>query len=480
MTNNKKISWGMILFILLIAHITVNTYVPSLIFNYVGIILVAVALKVYVDYLNDEYQALLLFFILSHFRFGATQGGLFNLVFFLVLMTSKRINLLSKVGSPLIPFVIVVMISHILGMVIKSDATLDAYIMGSSALFSYMAVFLMLSSSRITKREFGQFVKVSSVLMVWMLLSQLNSKYAIVTISSPLVAYSQAHTIAGFVLPSIMGSSPLTAEYAFLHFTLGFGMLAFVRELQKFNISNLTLYFYVTTSLAVMILTSNRSTVFIGAAAVLSILLRASALRYSQSIKLWLSVLVMGFLLLQLGSFVGLDKLIDRLTYVELDTISVETIETGDSINRSTAFDIGYAMMAREDWLVGYGWSTNRNNRIAWFGVDDFYRADPHSLYFALPMLFGWIGAGALLIIVASPIIFGLLGLLRRRYISGTERDISWIFLLISILFMINEIKQGFITENYFFIIMFWIGISVSVQRNGFRDDIGLPQLRQV
>lgn len=461
----------MIILIMLIAHITVNTYVPSLIFNYAGILLVAMVMKVYVDYLNDEFQALLVFFVLSHFRFAAAQGGLFNLVFFLVLLTSNRINLSSKLGSPMLPFVVVVIISHILGLVVKADAPVNAIIMGSSALFSYMAVFLMLSSSGITKKEFGQFIKVSCVLMTWMLLSQLNSKYAIITLSSPLVAYSQVHTIAGRALPSIMGSSPTTAEYAFIHFVLGFGMLAFVKDLHKFSISNRTLYFYVTVSLAVMILTTNRSTVFVGAAAVLAILLRGSALRHSQPVRLWISVLVVGFLLIQFGSLVGLDILIDRLTLVELDTISIETIQTGESINRSTAFDVGDAMMAREDWLTGYGWSTNRYNRIAWFGTDDFYRADPHSLYLALPMLFGWIGAGALLIIVASPIIFGLLGLSRRRYLSSTARDISWIFLLVNVLFMINEIKQGFITENYFFIIMFWIGISLSIQRFGFKDD---------
>lgn len=79
--------------------------------------------------------------------------------------------------------------------------------------------------------------------------------------------------------------------------------------------------------------------------------------------------------------------------------------------------------------------------------------------------------AAAFLIIVVSPIIFGLHGILRRRYSNSNARSISWVFLLVSSLFMINEIKQGFITENYFLIIMFWIGIAVSIQRYGFRDD---------
>lgn len=471
MASSKKLSWGVILFILLISHITVNTYVPSLIFNYAGILLVAMVAKIYVDYLNDEFQTLLLFFILSHFRFAASQGGLFNLVFFLVMLTSNHISVFSKLKNPFVPFVVLVIFSHFLGLVVKADAPLDAIIMGSSALMTYMAVFLMLSSSKITKQEFGQFIKVSSVLMLWMLLSQINSRQAVVTISSPLVSYSQVHTIAGMVLPSIMGSSPITAEYAFLHFVLGFGILAFVKDLQGFVINNRTLYFYVLCSIAVMVLTSNRSTVFVGTAAVAAILLRGSAVRSLGIAKLWVSVFVMALVLVQFGSFLGLDKLIDRLTLVELDTISIETIETGESINRSTAFDVGDAMLAREDWLVGYGWSTTRYNRIAWFGTDDFFRSDPHSLYLALPMLFGWIGAGAFLIIVVSPIIFGLHGILRRRYSNSNARSISWVFLLVSSLFMINEIKQGFITENYFLIIMFWIGIAVSIQRYGFRDD---------
>jgi len=62
-----------------------------------------------------------------------------------------------------------------------------------------------------------------------------------------------------------------------------------------------------------------------------------------------------------------------------------------EGINRTTAFDVVKYMISRENWFIGYGWDNFTNNRFAWFGDKGFFRSDPHSLYYALPMLFGWI-----------------------------------------------------------------------------------------
>jgi len=122
--------------------------------------------------------------------------------------------------------------------------------------------------------------------------------------------------------------------------------------------------------------------------------------------------------------------------------------------------------------LIGYGWSTYPNNRAAWFGTVEQERADPHSLYYSLPMLFGWSGSLAFLILITSPIWFGLFKLHRSSLYDAETRRIGWTFVLVFILFMVNEYKQAFlISSNYFFIIMVWSGLAVSIQINGFREE---------
>ncbi len=468
--KKNKISWIAILLILLLSHITVNTYVPSLLLNYAGIILVAMVSIFYVNQVKNEFQILLSFYVLSHFSFAASQGGLFNLVFLIVLIFSRYLKISKIRKSRHFPLVMTILFFHILGSAIKSPAPLDHMLMGTFSIISYMAMFLFASTSRISKEDFGQFIKISTIMITWMLFSQLNSRYALITISSPLVSYSDVHNQAQRFFRSMMGSSPLTAEYAFIHFVLGLGLFASIQDLAQFELTKKRVMIYTTVAFIVMVLTTNRSTVFVGIAAILAILFKNTFKISRNTISLWLLVIIITLFAFTFKDQLGIDILVERLQIVEIESMTLESIESGESINRSTAFDLGKDMISRENWWVGYGWSTHRYNRIAWFGADDFYRADPHSLYYALPMLFGWLGTIAFLLMIMSPVFLGLSNLLKRRHTDSDQSKISWLYLLIMILFFINEIKQGFITNNYFMIMMFWIGIANSVQKYGFTD----------
>ncbi len=384
MENKKKknkLSWIAVLLILILSHITINTYVPSLLLNYAGIILVAMVTVFYVNLLKDEFQVLLLFYVLSHFSFAATQGGLFNLVFFFVLIFSKHINLTKIRRSRYFPLTMIIFVSHIIGVLVKSRAPLDHTFMGTIAIISYMVMFSLASSLRINKEEYGQFITVSTILVVWMLFSQLNSRYALITISSPMISYSEVHHKAQRFFRSIMGTSPLTAEYAFIHFVLGLGLFASIKDLSSFNLTKKSVVSYTAIAFIVMILTTNRSTVFVGIAAIAVIIFKSTLKTNKNTISLWLLVLVISFFAFTFKDQLGIGLLVERLQRVEIESMTLESIESGESINRSTAFDLGKDMIRRENWWVGYGWSTHRYNRIAWFGVDGFYRGDPHSLY---------------------------------------------------------------------------------------------------
>ncbi len=478
MKDKKLVFYGIIL-ILLFLHTTLNTYVPSLILNYIAIVMTAIVAILFSRKIGDEFLIIIMFYVLSHYMFASYQGGTQNLIFFAVLVFSRKIKIFRKQNNALFMFALLVFVSHVFGMIIKSVAPMEDSFLGTASLISYLGVFLAMSSLRISKSQFGLFVKAATVMMILMFLSQINSRYGIIISKSPVIGYSAVHNQAGQYFRSMMGSSPLTAEFAFMNLILGIGLLASIRNRHEFNFGKYTLALYVIFSTAVMLLTTNRSTVYLSVAAIFIILMVKSVRISRQSFRLWFIVIFALVLVFAFSSQLGLGFLADRLLEIDYGSISLETVESGESINRSTAFELGNVMLMRENWLIGYGWSTHPYNRIAWFGTADQLRGDPHSLYYALPMLFGWIGSFAFLAIVMSPILIGLNRLIRKNFHDNDSKSLSWIFVLIFGLFMINEIKQGFIVSpNYFFIIMVWLGLAVSIQTFGFRSDLGSVQRR--
>ena len=469
----KKLSFIWIILILLISHITINTIINNIILNYLGILIITLILLIYTNYIKDTFLIILLFYILSYYEFAYIRGGLYNICFFVILLVSQNINIRYIKGHPLLLLcAVIILVSHILGTFIKGLTSIDAIFIGTITLISYLAAFIILSSIKISKNNFGLFVRISTMMIILMFLSQLNSKYGIIRINSPLIGYSEVHNRAAIFFPSFMANSPLTAEYAFMNFTLGLSILTTIKNKKNFNLNNYILFTYTVISVFVMLLTTNRSTVFLSFAAILLIIF-VNIEKISLT-SLWILpfIIITIYSVINFSNLLGIDLLIDRLYEIDYQSTTMESVTTGESINRSTAFDLGKDMIKRENWLIGYGWSTYPNNRVAWFGTAKQQRADPHSLYYSLPMLFGWIGSLAFLILITSPIWFGLFKLHRSSLYDAETRRIGWIFVLVFILFMINEYKQAFlISANYFFLIMIWSGLAVSIQINGFREE---------
>ncbi|MDD2246999.1 MAG: hypothetical protein PHC39_08005 [Proteiniphilum sp.] len=458
--------------LLLVSHTTLNTYVPNFALNLIAIAFTSLLSILYARHLSNEYQIALLFYVMSHFVFANYQGGLQNLVFFFVLVFSGKISLVSRFGHPMILAVILVFTSHLLGVATKSVSPITDVALGTISLISYMSIFLVVSSIRLSKKQFGMFLTVTTIMMTIMLLSQLNSRYGLFVTKSPIVGYSPVHHEAGRFFRSMMGASPGTAEFAFMNLVVAISFMSSIRDARLYGVNRMALVYLVFASASVMLLTTNRSTVFLTIAALGLLFIPRLALLSAKTLR---TALIMCGLLVFVYSFktqLGLNYLSDRLLELQMDEVSIDSIESGEAINRGTAFDIGEMTFKRENWLVGYGWSTYNYNRFAWFGSSDHRRQDLHSLYFTLPVHFGWLGSIAFLLIVASPTLSWLTR--KRRRISSLQDigSLSNAFVIVNVLFMINQVKQGFVTSpNYFFIIMFWTGIAVSINTYGLSEN---------
>jgi len=303
-----------------------------------------------------------------------------------------------------------------------------------------------------------------------MLLSQINTKYAIVVSNSPVIGYSEIHNSAGMFFRSMVGSSPITAELAFMNMILGIGLIFSVLDWRKYNINANIVTLYVFISMTVMLLTANRSTVFLSIASVGIILLSRGIVLRKQHINMVLVFAIATVIILFFPNLVGLKALTGRFSELNLDSVTLQSVESGESINRDTAFELGKLMLRRENWMIGYGWSTNYYNRVAWFGSSQQLRATPHSLYLALPMLFGWLGSLAFLFLVFRPITTAITSAVKN--FDQENRHISITLAIINSAIIINQIKQEFVSEaNYFFIMMVWLGISTSIIRYGLSDE---------
>ena len=296
----------------------------------------------------------------------------------------------------------------------------------------------------------------------------MNNRFGLLKISNPLVGFSELTFGRTTGLYAINGTSPLVGEYSFILFVIGFYLLVKYKNFHHFGISRLQVAIQCGISAVIMLLSANRSTFLLSIIYIFILFVLSFRTGLVSPLRLGLFILLVYLIIYLLSPLIKLDYIFERLEKVDYKEISIESINTGEGINRTTAFDIGKYMLRRENWFVGYGWNNLSQNRFAWFGAKDYFRSDPHSLYYALPMLFGWVGSAAF-------IFFILYVTLRKPYniYSNNEsrtyvKQLSFMFSLNICLLMINNIKQGFIcSANQFMFVMIILGITYSVKENG-------------
>jgi len=354
-----------------------------------------------------------------------------------------------------------------LGWIIKSQSLLEEKVIGAITLLSYLLMFIYIGKTQLHSYEIGRFIKFSLIMEIWVLLSQLNNRFGWLTLSNPLIGFSER--TYGYItgLYAINGSSPLVGEYSFILFLIGFYLLTKYKNFHHFGLSRIQVVLQCGISAIIMLLSANRSTFLLSTIYIFIILILSFRGGVAGPFRFIFNILIIFILIYLLAPLFNLSYIFERLAKVEYKDISIESISTGESINRSTAFDIGKSMIRRENWFIGYGWDNLSNNRFAWFGTKDFFRSDPHSLYYALPMLFGWIGSAAFLFFI----IYVALLVPHKIYpIDESKlfaRQLSYLFSLCIGLLMINNIKQGFIcSPTQFMFVMIILGITYSLKVN--------------
>ena len=340
---------------------------------------------------------------------------------------------------------------------------------GTATFLSYILMYFFVSRQIITRGRLQRFFWACLIISGYMLIVCINQRYAFFYFDTPLFplvinqpGYTSMHAYG------TIGSGPLLGEYALGLITIFGSFLLFIDSAWDAGIRLLWLLLLLIICYLILVLTNSRSTfmlLFVMAFVYLIIQVVLSR-------KISLAVIAVTFSMIMISivadSFFGLDTLYERFYQSNLYAISIRGILTGEDINRFNVFPLIMDRLVNESWIIGHGYGTYDSNTMAWFGTLDTLVTDPHSLYFALPMIFGWLGAAAFILVVVT-IFFRLLRSLRKDsnvkvplYLQATMIGLVVFWPL----FLIDQYKVNMLAKiNYQAIIWIWLGLSSAIVR---------------
>jgi O-antigen ligase len=176
-------------------------------------------------------------------------------------------------------------------------------------------------------------------------------------------------------------------------------------------------------------------------------------------------------LLATVGVWFNLENIAEDFQKVQVEDVG--SIESGEALNRFGPWQVGWDRLQRESWWVGYGHGNDTSNQIAWggrlMGTSGVVMGGGHlhNLYLALPMMFGWFGALAYVLLFLV-VVFRLLGAV-RRYGFGNILGVTCLGFLMSLsFFLADEVKSGNAVQtiNYAMVAWIWLGLGLAAQRS--------------
>jgi O-antigen ligase len=460
-----------------VATLTVRTYFPFPVVIF-GLIVVFFLLYNWTLAKNDLFGFVIAILLLSFFQYGGAQGGLFNIFAFGLLVyhrsKQKSIAELPQNNNSVIFFGYALLFSNFLGYLFKPMGFSIDLIFGILSFLGYVLIFNLTSKLIITRERFHIIIKVLFAITVYSALVSINKMFNLLYFPIPL--FGGASRWGSDNIGGLLGASPISGEWGLLFSILVTPLLLSFNAQKIFGFKSSFLTILLIVGILTVLLAVSRSTIVLLIFYFLFFFLFTSfkfGKMFNKSLTSITVIPLLFFTFISLSPILNLDTVERRFNQLETDQITLETIRTGEGINRGVAFGIGFEMIERENWMIGYGWGDPEHNRFAWFGTSDFYRSDPHSLYFSLPMLFGWIGGAAFLLLMLS-LIVKLLAVTNKS--SKTNHylffpAISFMFLIIFL--MINQYKATFLGYNHYtMIIVILLGFANSIINSWNRNEL--------
>jgi hypothetical protein len=462
---------GIVFTCLVVGHLALATFFPSVGINILGLMLLGLILYYVLIHRRDVFGFILIIFAASHFNYAANQGGMFNLLTFLLLsvffLMRFKIHETLRHDVVISGLLWILLIHNLLGWILVNPASLGSISFGAMAFGGYLLMFHVASNVNLSQERLRKFIIVIGAMVAYNFIVSLNHHYSIIKVATPLLALTRDLFYATSNAFGVFGNSSVNGEYNMMMFALLVPLLAssFRREL---NIRTYLLVAVAVLCLATIVISNTRgSSILAVAFIVLYGFLFSVVFRRAKGVLTNLNIiLVFGAMLVLYGSFFG--NLARDLEKV--GPVTEETITSGKALNRFGIWQVGWHRLTQENWLLGHGHGIPQSNSMAWGGAttSTFERGDRvvaehhlHNLYLAIPMLYGWGGAFAFLLLIfvtMARLIKVVTTYDPRHYLVA----LSLGFLVAWFGFLVEEIKSGVMVQvpHYPMIVWIWLGLS--------------------
>jgi len=454
-----------IFFLLIAGHLFINTYVPNILINVLTIL--ALSFFTYFFYLHKYkyFEYLLIIYFVCHFSYAVNQGGGFILMSFLAVgffYIIKKYNPFELGYSDrLTGFLIIVFLFHnLLGWIFINDTGIRNIGLGVVSLLGYVLMFRITSNLRLDKTRIRYFVYFTIILTLYSSIVIINNYFRIFQVLSPMLPSTAR--FGSNVQAGMMGWSELSGEHGLMTAIL-FSTLLATKSSKLYLMKNTYLYIGLLGSVFNLLMSRSRSVIILLIVYYIVLgfyLFFVAGRKGTSKIKLFIGMIIILIIFNLIGGLIGTRYLVNRFESVNASKITIESVLSGEAINRDYAFSFFYDRLNDRSWWIGYGWGSNYSNRVAWFVDPDTLRSGYHSLYFSLPMLFGWLGSIAFigLFIISLRRLFVLL---RKNTEINFLNPFGLALFFMIIFFLINEYKiEALRAPHYFMIIWILLGMA--------------------
>jgi hypothetical protein len=452
---------------------------PSIVFWIIGFCLIIfLVIRRYIES-TDEFGIVLFMFFVSHFDYASNQGGLFNIVALMAILLLRFIKnipvRLSTKSFPIVNFLFIILFTvNLLGLIFISTVPIGARLSGFMVIVCYTVVFFFIIKQDITPARLKVLIILMTILAVYNFLVALNQRTGRIFINSPmfpLVLPEKGYSST--MAAGTVNSSALFGEYSLLILVFTLPFLLFPNFIREFKIPRFAALIVVCISFLNIILSNSRSPFFLVFLALI-LLLIFLLLRgmFQSSMKLILFFTLVTLIFSAGVNLPGLGTLEERLADVDLGNLTASKVATGEGINRGVIFAFATERIADGSWWLGSGYGTFETNSISWFGESGMSlygqggesTYDIHSLYFALVMTFGWVGAVCFILLI----LIAIVKLVRLTKITENTLvyPINLGLIFFWVLFLINEYKVNTLfSVSFFMLIWIWLGLSYAFIR---------------
>lgn len=473
---------------LVVGHLLLKEYMFNPAVGALGFLILFAILFIVLVLKNQIFAYVMIIYSASHFAFAENQGGLWNLLCFgllpIYLLRSNKRERITRSDVTMEILVVILVMANVLGWILKNPMPKEDIGLGAAVFLSYILMFRIVSNLPLTGDRLRVFLLVITVMIMWEVLVGINQRYGLFNFNTPLIgAYSKdSGSIAvGHISYAALGTmkhSELYGEYCALIIALAIPFLCASTTQKVLRIRKSICYLLCVLCLSGVLLSFSRSAAILTTVVcfvyLIGLLSRpVTAIdSYSRQIKF---ILFAALFLSTAGAAVGLGSLTEKMEQLSGTKFTLESVASGKALNRGNLFPMAFERMAKESWIIGFGHGVFQSNRWAWFGGDferlKYAAADYHNLYVSLPMLYGWAGSVAfllLIIVTATRVVLAVFRYHRKEsYLTVflTGLAVFWF------IFLADQYKIS-ILRNSGYSMMFWIwlGLSNAAVKTLYRD----------